>query len=342
LSDYYVNQFELNWLQVTGISYPDGNFTIKVDHSENYIWSFDKIIRNQQLSSGIYDGLLEDWVGRLTIDPSRWNVNDATASWTSPTIDIGEFWKPEAVKVLMDDRDDYNYVNTIIYWRASSVPPALNVDSTNWQSGELPHSSDDFSLLNWSILQPNNVIPDIYQYVQIKIIFITTDESITFPLIKTIKLSKKWINNTGLTLPADNLKYESGIFNDTTTTDFYGVELRPAIDSTSPLDGWWTSPIHDFGGGFHPRWASWYAFTPLGSHFDTLAAGGGTIQIRGSNVPPSGSWSQDMLPDADDPVWGIGGSLDTWVDIHMNDSILNILNIVQYAQIRIKFSLDEG
>jgi hypothetical protein len=259
----------------------------------------------------------------------------------SPVIDIGFGWKPTSILSHHADREDYQYVMTNMSYRASDTAPVYDSSGFDWESGELIHSLDDFNTLPWIEYPHKGYIDSTSRYVQIKVEYISTDELLRYPLILDIELCKQWWDPTGFKMPNDDIKYGSGVLDDLAETDFYGITLSPAIDSTSIYDGWWTSPIHDFGMDMHPRFASWYAFTPIGSYFDTIQDGGGTIQIRGSNSTPMGGWSQDHMPDPDDPIWGVGGSLEnSWQNIWEGQMIPAIIGKVRYAQIRIKLGIN--
>jgi hypothetical protein len=321
--DYYADHLEIEWFQVRGFGQPDSLMRIKVDHPENFIWSFDPIVRNADINAASLINLQSNWIGQLIFDPGSWTGVDATAVWESSIVDIGWGWKPESILSIHDDRRDFEYTTVIPYWRGAN--DYANVESESW-----------------SMVEKNSIIDASCQYVQVRVVYITTDSTLTFPLIKSIKLSKRWDAQTGFSIPTDELKYTDGLLDDVQQTGFWGIELSPLIDSTTPLDGWWTSPVHDFGLSLHPRWATWYALVPLGSYFDTLVGDSVShIQIRGSNTEPISPWENNQLPQSDDPIWGDDGEIEnSWVDIKDRDSIPELIGMVRYAQVRVKFGVN--
>jgi hypothetical protein len=319
--DYNVDQLEIQWLQLVGIRHDESTFAIKVDHVEDYIFSYDQIIRDAALTDGEYTQYITNTFGQLTIDSTAWTGTNATAIWISTVVDLGEGWQLHSVLLNYIDRVDFAYVTPTIEYRCSDI-------------------SSDLSALDWLEHEPCSAIDSSARYVQVKITLVTTDSTLTYPVFKSCRLVKTWWIQEGWRLPNTNVKYESGIFQDTTSTPYYGLKLAPSIGASQPYEGWYTSPVHDFGESLFPKSVNWFSRSPLGTYVDTEAGAPEQIQIRGSMIAPSGAWTQDHMPDADDVVWGTSGSLaDGWVDISRTDIIINELGIVRYTQFRIKMGV---
>ena len=336
---YYIDQLEILWEQMAGVRDVVAPTVINIAHSENFIWSSDYVVRDQAISAGNVNNFLLNWAEQLIIDPLAWNDSTAAADWTSPVVNIGIGWRPDYVTIDYIDREDYKYVSTRKFYRGSNTPPVVNESNGSWLSGEHPHSTDAFSLLEWVEVLPSIPIDSTATFVQVKIDFVTTDPEVRFPIFKSCYLAKCWNENASWTLPSDVQKYTIGEFEDSEETDFYGIRLSPALDSTSPLEGIWISPVHDFGAAMHPRWASWYAMIPNGSYVGNPNQ---TIQVRGSDTAPTGGWIQDNLPDDNDPIWGISGTLEnSWQNIEIEQSITDVIGVVRYAQFKLTFGVLE-
>jgi hypothetical protein len=337
MTSYYTDQLEITWYQVIGMQGTESEIGVSVTHSENYIWSSNYIIRNAPLTVGYVAGLILNWAEQYVVDSTSWNedTHDATCSWLSPVIDLGYGWKPDGIILHYDDRDDYQYVTTIKKIRASDEPPALNDLGDSWVNGEHVLIGDPFDELAWNILPDNEVTDLTARFVQVMIEFVTTDPVFRFPIFRACHLSKTWFVSDLWGLPSDAEKFTLGDFDNTETTDFYGITL------SSNSEGIWTSPLHDFGDYYRPGIIKWSSCIPTGTYLDTIVGGGGTIQARGSDIQPIGGWSQDQMPDPDDPAWGIGGSLeDAWLDVREGQLIIDVIGVFRYAQFRFKLGIN--
>ena len=329
----YIDHLEIQWYQLRGEKHIEPPFHLNVIHVEEYIWSYDRVIRHQDILDGIYQSMSPNWVNQLTMDST-------SSIWVSPVIDVDDGWKPLSIRLDYDDREDYSYVNTLIEYRGSNTKPLVNINGNQWKSGDHPHTTDPFSTIPWSIYHDCTSIEDDIKYIQVSVEFNTSDPLLRFPVFKACYLSKEWNLQGTWTIPKESLQYDDGQHEDTSQTSFRGLTLSPAIDSTSPNDGLWVSPIHDFGISRYPRWARWYGLTPFGTFIDSTDYNGGAIQVRGSNIEPQGSWTQDKLPDPGDPVWGTNGSLkDSWYDIVQGQMITDIIGTVRYCQFRIRMGI---
>lgn len=82
-------------------------------------------------------------------------------------------------------------------------------------------------------------------------------------------------------------------------------------------EAYYTSPVHDLGGGQGMIVVQWVADETAGSKIDNDTMGlifAKVIEVRGSGTPPvldilGNSWVNDKLPNAADTIWGTSGTL---------------------------------
>jgi len=83
-------------------------------------------------------------------------------------------------------------------------------------------------------------------------------------------------------------------------------------------EAYYTSPVHDLGGGQGMIVVQWVSDETAGSKVDNDTAGvvsAKVIEVRGSGTPPTldhlgNPWVNDKLPDPADTVWGTSGTLE--------------------------------
>jgi len=117
-------------------------------------------------------------------------------------------------------------------------------------------------------------------------------------------------------------------------------------------EAYYSSPVHDFGGGAGMSKVEWISVEQGGSKIDNDIAGFITskvIEVRSSNTAPvlnisGGPWVNDQPPSISDTVWGTGGSLAYVFVINQGLSGFNIstgapvpLPQGRYVQFRVRF-----